>query len=176
MSGLVSKLLVLVAVAAVILSGCSGKQETTVMSGSTTGETQQPVATKIVGATETATENMEISLSGDAKELDEMVRPILVEVFGGAKPVSTYTSTTPAGTGIYVAYEVAREVIAEDYDKLKAGCKKLGFTQEMSAMSSGSGDNTIGIVLLNSDNTKMLAIGADIGSKEVVATLTKISQ
>lgn len=156
-------ILVLIALA-LVLSGCSGQNESPAATTTPTESVQEEQQEQQEGGNPYYTTS-EAPLSGDAKELDEMIRPILNDIFGGAKAESFLSGSSDSGMGVSILYVLKRPVENSDLESLKTAISNLGFSTNY----GGVNGQDFGYAFTK-DQTALL-IGGTIGEQRIQVTL-----
>ncbi|WP_202320788.1 hypothetical protein [Archaeoglobus neptunius] len=164
------KIYVLLALLALVVafSGCSGSESESPQAtpvATTPAETQENTDQQSENPYDTATEAV---LSGDAKQLDDMIRPILNKIFGGAKPDSYYAGTSSGGVGVTVHYVIKRPVKSEDLNPLKDSIAALGFENNFGGISNGD----FGFTFVK-DQKETIIIGGSLNEQDIIVTWGK---
>lgn len=152
-------------VVGVAISGCSGEKieqtpvETKKPEESKESESQQ---TQTSGGENPYDKANEISLSGDAKDVDSMMRPILNNIFGGAKPTGFISGSGQGGIGTSIVYVVKRPIKSEDIDALRKAIEGKGYTSQYGGIESGD----FGLMFMKGQNEVMM-IGGSLGEQEI---------
>lgn len=102
------------------------------------------------------------------KIFDAVVRPILNDVYGGAKPTSFVSGSGQGGMGAGILYVVKRTVKAEDMEALKNAIESKGYKVQYSGIESDG----FGIMFIKGQN-EVLMIGGTIGEQEITVGWSK---
>ncbi|RLI80604.1 hypothetical protein DRP05_00190 [Archaeoglobales archaeon] len=166
------KLILLVVLAllalGITLSGCSSKPESKPETEATPTPTETQAPESESTQKDAYAEATEIPLSGDAKDIDAVVRPILNDVYGGAKPTSFVSGSGQGGMGAGILYVVKRTVKAEDMEALKNAIESKGYKVQYSGIESDG----FGIMFIKGQN-EVLMIGGTIGEQEITVGWSK---
>ncbi len=133
---------------AAIFAGCSQPE--------TTGEGSTP------NAPQPATQQAELQVPEEARDVDSFIRPKLESIFGSARLKTYYQSQTPSGSGIALVYELGRSVEPEDASELKSEIAASGYSESFGGMQS---EDDFGYVFGKGES--VLMVGGTFGENEI---------